>query len=110
MNYEKWVKEKICESKGELIEIVCPFFKNNACSIYEQRFNCCRNFRQLDGYCAKSYCLLTGDKHENIKELCFKCLKNCCTKILVPKKAKLTKAFIKKWMDIDCQTCKEIFK
>jgi hypothetical protein len=109
----KWIMEIIKRSSGYK-KIVCPYLKNNKCIIYKERFNCCRKFPVKNGYCAKSNCqLLKKNIKNNTKKsslVCSECKKICCKSILVPDNIEITKKFIEKWMNIDCDTCKKLFK
>ena len=109
MKDEQWIAEVIAASDNEFVEAVCPWLKNNACTIYQKRFSCCRNFKRPKGYCAQASCLLTGAADEDAKAVCPGCRENCCSQILIPKKSKPTKAFMKRWMDVDCETCLKFF-
>jgi hypothetical protein len=100
----KWIEEEIRKSKGKYKVITCPYLVDSKCSIYDKRFSCCRNFPQKQGYCSDADCDL-GNGH-----CCDNCEENCCENILVPKNSIVDKAFIGKLMDIDCDTCRRLFK
>ena|ERR1035437_5711839 len=110
VNY-KWIKDKCQKCNSNFVEVTCPMLKNNRCTIYETRLSCCKSHPQNSGYCASGDCLLIG-KEKNTKEssiICMECGAKCCKRILVPKDQTVTKEFMLKWLDIDCQTCQEFF-
>ncbi len=114
MDYLKWLKELDKESEGKYVEAACPYFANGKCTIYAERFACCRNVPQKEGYCSKNKtCQLVKDAIENntpaSSEACGQCRKTCCEKILVPAQVEITKEFIEKWMDISCSDCRKFF-
>jgi Fe-S-cluster containining protein len=96
---------------GKYVEATCPYLVDNKCSIYENRMMCCRNHPQDNGYCAETDCLIHGMKRntEESSKLCLECGSKCCKRILVPVGQDVTKKFIESWLDIDCETCGEIF-
>lgn len=107
----EWLNDKCQKCDGDFIETVCPMLKNNCCTIYETRPSCCRNHPQNNGYCVSGDCLLIG-KEKNTKEssvICIECGAKCCKRILIPKNQIITKKFMLRWMDIDCQTCRNLF-
>jgi len=113
MAYLKWLKEIDKKCQGEYIEIACPFLVKGKCSRYAKRFRCCRNFPNPKGYCAKSKCAILKSRIKNNTvesgKKCAQCRKKCCQKIVFPKGIKITKNFIAKWMNIDCESCIKFF-
>ena len=114
MEYLKWLEKLDAGSQGKYIEVICPYFENGKCVIYTERFACCRNFPQAKGYCSQdANCKIIQNKIENNTPTsnlaCGECQKFCCEKILVPEQVKVTKEFMKKWMNIACEDCQKFF-
>lgn len=111
MTKYKWLNKNIQKCKNKFVETECPLLKDNQCSIYKTRPNCCKNYPQNNSYCSTADCLLIG-KDKNTREssiICARCDAKCCKRILIPKNQIITNEFILKWMNIDCQTCRKLF-
>lgn len=84
-------------------EVICPHLNSEElCSIYERRFNCCRNFpnRTSGMFCSTTTkCVYTYQGELD----CFNCKDKCCKHILV----EIDKQFNSAILDIDCITCTE---
>ena len=87
--------------------ITCPFFINNKCSIYDKRYNCCRNFPNKNGICADYDCGLI-DNTSNY-EVCKNCRAKCCTKIMYPAEKELDIDLVIDLLNMDCETCIRLF-
>lgn len=114
MDYLDWLGKLDKKSEGKYMEVVCPYFENGRCSLYEKRFACCRNFPQNKGYCSQNKnCNIIKNKIENntstSNDACSECQKTCCEKILVPVGVEITKEFMEKWMNITCEDCRKFF-
>jgi len=106
-----WYKKTVYEAAGQYEKVTCLFLVDDKCSDYENRPSCCRHYPQDNNYCADLECQIVGLENNTDKtsKLCLKCRAKCCKTIQVPKGTEVTKEFIKKWLDIDCATCKEFF-
>jgi len=114
---KKWVI-KMIQKYGPLKEITCLYLtKDGKCRIYKRRLSCCRNFPKSIGnsdYCTKRRsCLIIKYKISNntpqSSQACFKCQSVCCKEIQYPERMPLTKYLLKKWMNINCKDCIEVF-
>ena len=79
--------------------IRCPYLdKDELCSIYENRFSCCRNFpnRNSGMFCAEAKCVY--DALGNVD--CMNCKDKCCNHLEM-------EVFDAKLLDISCLDCKE---
>ena len=76
--------------------MICPYFKNELCTIYETRPLCCRNFpnREEGMYCSTSKC--DND--------CLNCKDKCCRHIAIKDLTNFIQI-----LDITCDTCKRIY-
>jgi hypothetical protein len=85
----------------------CPYLdEQGLCSIYPQRFSCCRNFpnRTKGMFCAETTrCVY--DENGNLD--CFNCKDKCCNHLDIPDDTPIWE--VVRLLDISCNTCKEIY-
>ena len=74
--------------------IVCPHFKDEKCSIYNVRPECCRNFpnRQKGMFCSESVCI----------ETCAECKDKCCRHIEATENKDIISL-----LNLTCSECRE---
>lgn len=107
-----WHGDIIKEYGDKYIEVACPFLKDEKCSIYEKRPLCCKNYPHTNGYCKDTFCIVTQRNKNTLasSHLCSKCNSKCCKRILIPIKIEnLSDEFFYKWLDINCESCNELF-
>lgn len=82
--------------------MICPYFKNELCSIYDKRPSCCRNFpNRTEGmFCSDSECVYTVEGELD----CENCLDKCCRHIVADKVEDILKV-----LDTSCEDCKTIY-
>lgn len=100
------VRPKILPGRGSKLRqqlirhyfMICIYFKEEKCSIYEDRPSCCRNFpnRSEGMFCSKTKCVY--DKDNNLD--CANCTDKCCRHLEMD-------IFDIKLLDISCSECKE---
>lgn len=92
LNIHGWYRR---EAALKLTKAVCPYLETGRCTIYKKRFSCCRNY----GVSCQQACATA----------CASCSSNCCEGIIVPEGRVVTRAFIRRWMAIDCTLCRQLF-
>ena len=87
--------------------MICPFLKNERCSIYYYRPSCCRNFPQTkSGLFCTDRIKCTYDKEGNID--CFNCVNKCCHNVQMPEGT--GKLEIIKKLNGTCEECEDHYK
>lgn len=87
--------------------MICPYLdENKLCSIYEFRFNCCRNFpnKETGMFCSETpRCVY--DAKGNVD--CFNCKDKCCEHLEIPDNTPIWE--VVKILNISCIKCKETY-
>jgi hypothetical protein len=87
--------------------MICPYLdENKLCSIYEFRFNCCRNFpnKETGMFCSETTrCVY--DAKGNVD--CFNCKDKCCEHLEIPDNTPIWE--VVKILNISCIKCKETY-